>query len=207
MIEGRYCPSFPLETGLQFGAGREMRRKNLDCDRSLQTGVASAIDFTHPARAERGLNLIGPEIGARGESHRVCGIIAHAWYLPGRIMSSRRFGRNRHDKSWIQLGSNLPNEKNGGFRDSGLACETHAVLTQLIFVVVAKSNQRLRTIPAKAVLSQTTSARYSWRCRRHMLIPLEDRWGLLSVLEQEHGAREALIRLYASGDLKFSCTP
>jgi len=40
-----------------------------------------------------------------------------------------------------------------------------------------------------------------------MLIPLEDRWELLSVLEQEHGAREALMRLHASGDLKFTSTP
>ena len=40
-----------------------------------------------------------------------------------------------------------------------------------------------------------------------MLIPLEDRWALLSILEQEHGAREALIRLHASGDLNFTSTP
>ena len=40
-----------------------------------------------------------------------------------------------------------------------------------------------------------------------MLLPLEDRWALLSVLEQEHGAREALTRLHASGDLKFTLTP
>jgi YaaC-like Protein len=39
-----------------------------------------------------------------------------------------------------------------------------------------------------------------------MIIPLEDRWGLLTVLEQEHGSREALRKLYADGDLTFEVT-
>lgn len=40
-----------------------------------------------------------------------------------------------------------------------------------------------------------------------MLLPLEDRWSLLAVLEQEHGAREALLRLHGTGDLRFLSTP
>lgn len=39
-----------------------------------------------------------------------------------------------------------------------------------------------------------------------MIIPLEDRWGLLAVLEQEHGARQALLKLYSLGELKFCCS-
>lgn len=40
-----------------------------------------------------------------------------------------------------------------------------------------------------------------------MLVPLEDRWSLLAVLEQEHGAREALLRLQSLSELKFEATP
>ena len=53
-----------------------MRRKNLDGDDSLQARIAGAIDLSHPARAERALNLIRPELCAGRESHKRGAIIA-----------------------------------------------------------------------------------------------------------------------------------
>ena len=49
MIKGRDCPGFPFEAGFQLIAGRKMCRKNLDRDRAFQAGIASAVDFAHPA--------------------------------------------------------------------------------------------------------------------------------------------------------------
>jgi hypothetical protein len=39
-----------------------------DC--ALQARIAGAINLTRTTRAERGLNLVRPELGARGEGHR-----------------------------------------------------------------------------------------------------------------------------------------
>ena len=36
-----------------------------------------------------------------------------------------------------------------------------------------------------------------------MILPLEDRWGLLSILEYEHGAKKALLALLEEGELEF----
>jgi hypothetical protein len=39
-----------------------------------------------------------------------------------------------------------------------------------------------------------------------MIFPLEDRWGILSILEYEHGARKALLSLLSKNLLNFSNT-
>ncbi len=40
-----------------------------------------------------------------------------------------------------------------------------------------------------------------------MIIPVEDRWGLLFVFEQEYGVRKALQKLHSDGDLLFDSIP
>ena len=43
-----------------------MRRQNLDGDDAVEARIAGTIHFAHAASAERGLDLIRPEFGARG---------------------------------------------------------------------------------------------------------------------------------------------
>ena len=56
---------FLLESRDGRRIGREPRRQNLDRDVAAEPRVARAIDLAHPARAERGENLVGPESRAR----------------------------------------------------------------------------------------------------------------------------------------------
>jgi hypothetical protein len=49
---------------------RKMRRQNLDRNVSPQPRIARAIHFAHAPRAKGGLNLVGSEFRASGESHR-----------------------------------------------------------------------------------------------------------------------------------------
>src|SRR5579864_8474350 len=46
-----------------------MLRENFDRDSAIEARVCGAIDLTHPARAERGLNLVGTEFYARSQRH------------------------------------------------------------------------------------------------------------------------------------------
>ena len=48
---------------------REMRRKNLDGDRTVQARVQRPINLAHSARAERRDNFVGAELRARGQGH------------------------------------------------------------------------------------------------------------------------------------------
>ena len=47
-----------------------MVRQNLDRNSTIQSCIARAVDFTHPARTERRDDLIRPELGPGNESHR-----------------------------------------------------------------------------------------------------------------------------------------
>ena len=47
----------------------EIRRKNFDRNRAIQTGVSSAVDFTHAARTERREDLVRPEFSASVQCH------------------------------------------------------------------------------------------------------------------------------------------
>lgn len=58
MVQRRDCARFPLEALLRFWAGREMLGEHFDRDDALQSCVAGAIDFSHPSRAQRRLNLV-----------------------------------------------------------------------------------------------------------------------------------------------------
>ena len=51
MVEGGDGFGFALEAELTSRIGREMRRKNFDSNGSLETRVASAVDFAHTTRA------------------------------------------------------------------------------------------------------------------------------------------------------------
>ena len=58
-----------LEPLLQIGISGDMLGEHLDGNGAVQAGVGSFVDFTHPARAERGLDLVRAEGGARCERH------------------------------------------------------------------------------------------------------------------------------------------
>ena len=47
----------------------EMRGKNLDGDRTLQSHITRLINLAHSARAERRDNFVGSELRARGQGH------------------------------------------------------------------------------------------------------------------------------------------
>src|ERR1051326_3305484 len=69
MVQRRDCARFPLEALLRFWAGREMLGEHFDRDDALQSCVAGAIDFSHPSRAQRRLNLVRSEFRTRREGH------------------------------------------------------------------------------------------------------------------------------------------
>jgi|HubBroStandDraft_5_1064220.scaffolds.fasta_scaffold41380_2 hypothetical protein len=51
--------SFALHALFQFRVGGKMRRQDLDGNGALEAGVLGAIDFSHTARAQLRLNLVG----------------------------------------------------------------------------------------------------------------------------------------------------
>src|SRR5215470_17459085 len=69
MIQRRNCAGFALEALPGLGILREMRGENLDRNRAVQPRVARAIDLAHAACAQRRLDFIRPELGARGKPH------------------------------------------------------------------------------------------------------------------------------------------
>jgi hypothetical protein len=75
MIQGRDGAGFAFETRVGFGFFGEMLGENFDGDGAVEASVARAVDFTHAACAEAGLNFVGAEFGAGGERHWVGGSI------------------------------------------------------------------------------------------------------------------------------------
>src|SRR6266705_4530459 len=67
-----------------------MLGQDFDRDGALEPRVASAIDFAHPSRAQRRLNLVGSQFRARGEGHNAR-IIAPLWvrFLPSHSGGSK----------------------------------------------------------------------------------------------------------------------
>jgi hypothetical protein len=53
-----------LEALASFGIGGELDGKNLDRYCPVQAGIASTVNFTHTARTQWGLDLIGTEFHA-----------------------------------------------------------------------------------------------------------------------------------------------
>ncbi len=78
MVEGGDGAGFAFEAGGEFGVGREVCGKNLDGDDAIEASVAGAVNLSHSASAEGGLNFVWTEFGAGGERHVVRAIIASA---------------------------------------------------------------------------------------------------------------------------------
>jgi hypothetical protein len=73
----RLC--FALEACDPLGIRNEQLGQDLDRDFAIELSVSGAIDLAHPARAEQSDDLVGAEVGARGESHRFRQIISVRW--------------------------------------------------------------------------------------------------------------------------------
>ena len=71
MRERRNRPSLTLEALARVGTCRRPVAHYLDRDIALEPRVVGSIHLAHPARADRGHNLIGAEAGARGQRHHV----------------------------------------------------------------------------------------------------------------------------------------
>ncbi len=69
MIQAGNGLSFAFEALLSNGIGGKLLRQYLNRDSPLQPRVARAIDFAHPARAERRRDFIGAKPSARSERH------------------------------------------------------------------------------------------------------------------------------------------
>ena len=65
MIERRGGPRLLLEARAPGGIVREFDGQHLERDLATQAGVARAIHFAHPARPERGDDLVWAEAGCR----------------------------------------------------------------------------------------------------------------------------------------------
>jgi hypothetical protein len=61
MIERREQPCLALEPREAIGIGREARRQHLDRHIASELRIAGAVDFAHPAAAERRENLVRTE--------------------------------------------------------------------------------------------------------------------------------------------------
>src|SRR5947209_2152989 len=51
------------------GSDVSAAERTFECDRSVEAGVAGAVDLAHPAGAERRQNLVRAEADAGGEGH------------------------------------------------------------------------------------------------------------------------------------------
>ena len=60
-----------LEAGAELRAGRQVGGQHLDRHVAAQAGVVGAVDLAHPARADRGDDLVRAEPRAGGERHPI----------------------------------------------------------------------------------------------------------------------------------------
>ena len=65
MRKRRDGPRLDLEAGEGAGIAPNVVRQNLDGDVAPEPRVPRPVDLAHPARAERGEDLVGAETGAR----------------------------------------------------------------------------------------------------------------------------------------------
>ena len=61
MVQGRGGTRLELEPPQAFGIARELGGQNLDRDGPRQADVDGLVDLSHPPRAERREDLVGPE--------------------------------------------------------------------------------------------------------------------------------------------------
>src|SRR4029077_14690179 len=69
VAEVRDGARFALKTVTRRRLSRELRRKNLDSDRTIETLVDRAINLAHPACADRRDDLVRPKFCAGGKRH------------------------------------------------------------------------------------------------------------------------------------------
>src|SRR5262249_16841477 len=69
MIQARHRSSLTFESLMELGVCREVIWQDFDRHRPIETSVTRAIDFSHPARAERGEDFVRSELCARGYCH------------------------------------------------------------------------------------------------------------------------------------------
>ena len=62
MFQRRENFGLPLESRHAFGIAAEFIGQDFDGDFAFQLGVARAVDFTHPALAEQGRDLMRAEL-------------------------------------------------------------------------------------------------------------------------------------------------
>ena len=69
VVDLRDRSGFAVESFAKLAVGRQRLWKDLDRDRPIQPRVSCPIHFAHAAGANGGLNLIGTESGAVGQTH------------------------------------------------------------------------------------------------------------------------------------------
>ena len=69
MVEGRRGPCFLLEPAHAVVVGRERGGQHFDRDVATETRVVRQVDVAHPARAERGPDLVRPDRRPGREAH------------------------------------------------------------------------------------------------------------------------------------------
>ena len=69
MVERSRRVRLLLEAPQPFRIGRQRGWQDLDRDVTVQARIAGAIDFTHPASAQKVGNEIRAKVGARSERH------------------------------------------------------------------------------------------------------------------------------------------
>ena len=77
MIERGSRASFLLEAAQPVGIIGKRSGQNFDRDFAVKTSIARAINFTHPARAERREYFVRAELRASRNRDRVSGVCFH----------------------------------------------------------------------------------------------------------------------------------
>ena len=67
MIQRRNRLCFALHALFQFRRRRKMRKEDFNRDRAVQPGIRRPVYLTHTARAQRRLDFVRTEFGARGQ--------------------------------------------------------------------------------------------------------------------------------------------
>src|SRR5438105_3539784 len=75
MIQRGDRVGFALEALAMLGVHRQIWREHFDGDVAVQARIARAIDFAHPARAERREDFVWAEARAGGQRHDYFGTI------------------------------------------------------------------------------------------------------------------------------------
>ena len=69
MVHRAQNASFVLEATEAIGIAGKGGRKNLDCNRAVEPGIAGAINLTHASCAQGRLNFVRSEFGAGSQRH------------------------------------------------------------------------------------------------------------------------------------------